>query len=134
MDPASAIVALELLNSPFHGVASTLGSPSSTLAAQSATGTLADQRAARDAHLERHGTSSHTGYPFMQLARETGADYGDVLLYAEWQNNGGMWGETGPVGTPQQVRALQNTPYERSLRIDALMRLPVHLRGGNHSP
>ncbi len=74
-------------------------------------------------HLQRHGTYTHTGYPFMQLAKETGADYGDVLLYAEWLRSGNRF-KRDQTSLPVAVRS----------RIVDLIKLPAHLRGGVHFP
>lgn len=97
------------------------GSPFSTPPAVRAT--PADQEKALH-HLERHGTYAHTGYPFMQLANATGADYGDVLLYAEWWKNGRSQFKRNRTSLPVAVRN----------RIVNLINIDVHLRGGNHYP
>lgn len=98
------------------------GSPFSVAPAVRAT--PADQEKALR-HLERHGTPTHTGYPFMQLAKATGADYGDVLLAASWGQSDIRESWSDAVG---------RLPLHVLLRIERLIDIDVYLRGGDHYP
>lgn len=84
------------------------------------------------AHLQRHGTCTHTGYPFMQLAKETGADYGDVLLYAQYVTARlRQWKDTDDA-TDEDRAMTRRLSTQVCDRVRYLTAFPVHLRGGNH--
>lgn len=68
-----------------------------------------------------------TGYPFMQLARRHGVDYGDVLVTAQWMLTN--FGQRACDAAPHIRQHLMKIPLVAAFELGTLVEQPVYLRG-----